>query len=109
MLLDDQAPIEAEARAKVLAKPATLDQLDAVATALAAYEGAWTADAIKQNVQTTADTLGVKIGALLFPLRVAITGASHGADLMPALELIGKAITLNRLQQRLTALRLPSA
>jgi hypothetical protein len=42
-------------------------------------------------------------------LRVAITGASHGADLMPALELIGKAITLNRLQQRLTALRLPSA
>ena len=109
MLLDDQAPIEAEARAKVLAKPATLDQLDAVAASLAAYEGAWTADTIKQNVQTTADTLGVKIGALLFPLRVAITGASHGVDLMPALELIGKATTIARLQQRLTALRLPSA
>jgi hypothetical protein len=42
-------------------------------------------------------------------LRVAITGASHGVDLMPALELIGKATTIARLQQRLTDLRLPPA
>jgi len=105
MLLDDEAPIEAEARAKVLAKTGTLDQLDAVAAGLAAYAGPWKADAIKEAVQETADSLGVKIGALLFPLRVALTGAAHGADLMPALEILGQETAVARVQKRAAALR----
>jgi len=105
MLLDDDAPLEAEARAKVLAKPGTLDQLDTVAAGLAAYGGPWKADAIKQSVQETADSLGVKIGALLFPLRIALTGASHGADLMPALEMLGRDTAVARVQRRAAALR----
>ena len=105
MLFDDNAPVEPDARAKVLAKPATLDHLDAVAASLAAHAGPWTADGIKACVQHTADTLGVKIGALLFPLRVAVTGADHGADLMPALELLGRESVVARVRHRVAALR----
>jgi glutamyl-tRNA synthetase len=105
MLFDDDAPMEPDAREKVLAKPATLDHLDAVAAALSAHAGPWTADAIKACVQHTADGLGVKIGALLFPLRVAVTGAGHGADLMPALELLGQETVVSRVRRRVAALR----
>ncbi len=105
MLFDDHAPMEADARAKVLAKPGTLDQLEAVAAALESHDGPWSADAIKAVVQQTADALGVKIGALLFPLRVAVTGAGHGADLMPALELLGRETVVGRVRHRVQALR----
>lgn len=105
MLFDDNAPIEADAQAKVLAKPATVDNLETVAAALAAMEGPWTADAIKACVQQAADTLGVKMGALLFPLRVAVTGTGHGVDLMPALELLGKHTVAPRILSRVAALR----
>jgi len=107
MLLDDEAPIESEARDKVRSKAGSLDQLDAVAGALAAHQGPWTADAIKATVQGAADALGVKLGALLFPLRVALTGAGQGADLMPALELLGQATVVARVRQRAAALRQP--
>jgi glutamyl-tRNA synthetase len=105
MLFDDAAPIEPEARDKVLAKPATLDHLEAVAAAFDAHQGPWSADTIKQSVQATADSLQLKIGALLFPLRVALTGASHGVDLMPALELLGRETVVPRLRHRLSLLR----
>jgi glutamyl-tRNA synthetase len=105
MLFDDNAPMEADARTKVLAKPDTLNHLDALATTLETPNGPWSAESIKTSVQHTADTLGVKIGALLFPLRVAVTGSGHGADLMPALELLGRETVVNRIRQRVQALR----
>lgn len=105
MLFDDHAPVDPDARAKLLAKPDSLTHLDAVTTALAAHSGPWSADAIKLVIHQVADSLAVKPGSLLFPLRVAFTGATHGADLMPALELVGQSPTLTRLRLRLESLR----
>jgi glutamyl-tRNA synthetase len=51
-------------------------------------------------VALAASDLGVKPGALLFPLRAAITGQGHGVDLLPALELLGKEQTVARLRAR---------
>ena len=103
MLFDEAAPVEPEALAKVMAKPSTIDQLQAVAAALETSSAPWTADAIKIAVQQVADSLGVKIGSLLFPLRVAVTGAGHGADLMPALELLGRDTVVKRIGDRTRA------
>jgi hypothetical protein len=36
----------------------------------------------------------------MFPLRVAITGQGHGVDLLPVLEVLGKAETIARLRTR---------
>jgi glutamyl-tRNA synthetase len=105
LLFDDHAPIEADARAKVLAKPDTLDHLETVTSALEAITGPWTGETIQQAVQASASSLGVKPGSLLFPLRVALTGAGHGVDLMPALELLGRESVIPRLRRRLQDLR----
>jgi len=101
MLLDDGAAIEEEAQNKVLAKPATLDHLEAVASSLAAHDGPWTAEALKESLQQIAEARGVKAGALLFPLRVAVTGAGHGVDLLPALAMLGRDMVVNRIHHRL--------
>lgn len=103
MLLDDNAQIEDEAKAKLAAKPEGRAQLETLAAAFAAAE-AWTADSIKEAINGTAAQLGVKPGALMFPLRVAVTGAAHGADLVPALELIGRDTVAARITQRLPLL-----
>ncbi len=99
MLFDAAASVEAEARAKATAKPETKAGLERVAGDFATLE-VWTAESLKASVESSAKALGVKPGALLFPLRVAITGQGHGADLMPALELLGREAVLARLAAR---------
>jgi glutamyl-tRNA synthetase len=101
MLFHDAAPLDAEAQAKVAAKAETQALLARLITDLTAASD-WSADGIKAAVETSAKAQGVKPGALLFPLRVLATGQSHGADLMPALALIGKESVLGRLTARLS-------
>lgn len=105
MLFDPAAPVDSAACAKVAAKPETRALLEQLAVAfdhLAADQ--WTAATLQQAVQDTAAAAGVKPGALLFPLRVAITGQSHGADLLPALELLGRDAVAERLRGRIPSL-----
>lgn len=60
----------------------------------------WQKEAIHKIVLTTAETLGLKLGKLAQPIRLAITGGSVSPPLDITLELLGKEKTL----QRLTAL-----
>lgn len=75
--------------------------LPQVLSALAgAFEDApdWSPEGIKAAVASAAEGLGAKMGALMLPCRVAATGSSAGADLVPVLALLGKAETVKRLR-----------
>ncbi len=104
MLCDADAAIAPEALEKVRSQAAIADKLTALRDHLAAAE--WTALGIQSAVAAAAESLKVKPGALLFPLRVLATGQAHGADLIPALVLLGQASALARLTAR-TPLLIP--
>ena len=83
--------------AKVKEKP---DLAAVVAALVGSLEAAadWSIDGIKAAVTAGAETLGVKMGALMLPCRVATMGSTSGADLVPVLVLLGKEETVKRLR-----------
>jgi glutamyl-tRNA synthetase len=52
---------------------------------------------IEQALKATAKDLGVKVGVLVHPTRLACTGAASGPSLYHLMEVIGKKVTLERL------------
>ena len=72
------------------------ERLTALAESLTKV-GNWTEDAISGRVKETATKLGVKPGALMFPLRIAASGLTGGPDLFPMLEILGREKVLERL------------
>ncbi len=98
-VLDDAHPLDPEAAAKVAGDAGSGAKLEAIAAALESVAD-WNVDAIKTAVSAAAESLGVKMGKLMFPLRVAATGTAQGVDLMPALEIIGKERTVARVRRR---------
>lgn len=71
--------------------------IDALSSSLSSA-GDWTTDGIKAAIQAAAETLGVKMGALMLPCRVATMGSTTGADLVPVLVLLGKEAVIERLR-----------
>ncbi|MGX2041094.1 glutamate--tRNA ligase [Methylocaldum sp. MU1018] len=59
----------------------------------------WNREAIHQVVAETAETLGVKMGSVAQPLRVAVTGTTVSPPIDLTLELLGKDATLSRVGQ----------
>jgi len=57
----------------------------------------WSVDGIKAAIQKAAESLGLKMGALMLPCRVATMGSTTGADLVPVLLLLGKDAAVKRL------------
>ena len=57
----------------------------------------WDAKTSETAVKATATELGVKIGALVHPLRVACSGSTVGPSLYHALEVLGRERVLQRL------------
>lgn len=91
---------ELEIAPEALAKLEGRDDIPTIAEALVnSLEKVtdWSIDAIKEGVYQAAESLGVKMGALMLPCRVAVTGATSGADLVPMMSLIGKETTLKRI------------
>lgn len=88
---------DAAAVAKVREKAELPDILSALATALAGA-GDWSVDGIKAAIQGAAEHAGLKMGALMLPCRVAVTGSTSGADLVPVLVLLGKEEVVKRLR-----------
>ena len=99
MLFDARSAVAAEARAKVAGQAESGARLACLAGHLEALVH-WNAEHIQEGVALAARELGVKPGALMFPLRVAVTGQGHGVDLVPLLELLGKDETVARLRAR---------
>lgn len=83
-----------------LAKIREREDLATVVSALATHLGDatnWTVDGIKTAIGDAASSLGLKMGALMLPCRVVVTGSTAGADLVPMMELIGQAEVVRRL------------
>jgi glutamyl-tRNA synthetase len=62
------------------------------------------ASSIEAVLKSTATTLGVKVGALVHPTRLAVTGSNAGPSLYHLLEILGCAKVLERLDTALEAM-----
>jgi len=87
-----------EAVEKVFRKLGANDRLDALHTALTAV-AEWNHAALETAVKATAATLGVKVGEVVHPLRLAASGRSVGPGLYEMLEVLGKERVLARIEK----------
>ncbi len=71
------------------------ERLQALMEQLSGVED-WTEDTINGAIAATADALGLKKGALMFPSRVASSGQLGGPDLLGMMALLGKERILAR-------------
>ncbi|MAS92448.1 MAG: glutamate--tRNA ligase [Verrucomicrobiales bacterium] len=83
--------------AKVSGRDDLPQVLEALATGLEKVED-WTAENIKPAIAAAAESIGAKMGALMLPCRIGVTGSTAGADLVPVLELLGKVEVVKRLK-----------
>jgi glutamyl-tRNA synthetase len=70
-----------------------------LADLLAAQPDLENADAAKEALKAFAATAGVKPGALMFPLRVALSGRAHGPDLGGIIAVLGSARSAERVRK----------
>lgn len=101
---EDFSEFDAEAAKKHL-RPVALEPLQAVMTNLSALTE-WSQDAIHQAINATAEQLGVGMGKIGMPLRVAVTGGGNSPALDITLSLIGKARSLARLERAIEFVKL---
>jgi glutamyl-tRNA synthetase len=74
------------------------DALALLIPALEALEEPWSFDTVKSAFAATAETHGLKMGALMPPARAAIVGKMAGPDIPEAMRILGKPETLRRLK-----------
>jgi glutamyl-tRNA synthetase len=86
--------------------PENQPRLQAVRDAFASVETFDTA-AIEAALRKTAAALGVKLGALVHPTRLAVTGSTAGPSLYHLLEVLGKEKVLRRIDRALASAALP--
>lgn len=95
-LLVDEFPIDESAWEKIQANAQAGAILQAIHGALAGL-GEWSADSAKAALSDAAASMGAKVGAMMFPLRVALSGKAGGPDLMVILALLGRERCLERI------------
>ncbi|MFN8345684.1 MAG: glutamate--tRNA ligase [Spirosomataceae bacterium] len=78
--------------------------ITAYAEDLKVYEGEFIADSAKAIWAAAAERAGIKMGKVMQALRLAVTGAGHGPDLMLTMEILGKEEVVSRLEKALTVL-----
>ncbi|NOX99437.1 MAG: glutamate--tRNA ligase [Verrucomicrobia bacterium] len=96
-IFSDSVEIEQDVLGKISGKENITGLLQGLHDAFAASENEWTADNIKPLIVASAESLDVKMGALMLPCRIASTGKAGGPDLLPLLELIGRERVLDRI------------
>lgn len=95
-LLEDEFPLDAAALEKVRGTA----QIDAMLGAMQEAFGAlpeWSGEWAKAAMGTAAGALGAKVGQMMFPLRVALSGKSGGPDLVVIMDLLGRDRCLQRI------------
>lgn len=98
-LIQDEFAMDADALAKVQGQPAAKALLSRLAEEFAGLAD-WSAETAKTNMQEVVTAAGAKLGAVMFPLRVALSGRAHGPDVGVMLELLGR----DRCVKRISAL-----
>ncbi len=97
-LLKDDFAFDPEARAKHLDNPESRKLLASLHESYSKLDD-WNASALEQTLKTLAEQLGVKVGALVHPCRVALTGRTIGPSLYHLLEYLGKEESLRRFKR----------
>jgi glutamyl-tRNA synthetase len=83
---------------KYLAKETTPALLNAVIERLSASPD-WNLDTIESAVRTAGADMGAEGGAVIHPVRIAVTGRTHGPGLFELMEVIGKERCIERLRR----------
>lgn len=96
----DESQPDQEAAEKVAKNPDTKLHLEAVRRHLEQVE-VWNEDSISSALDLAAEEVGIKKGKFMFGLRLVVTGAAQGTDLLPTLAVVGKERTLRRFDLRL--------
>ncbi|ADN02379.1 glutamate--tRNA ligase [Spirochaeta thermophila] len=88
---------------KKLDPPATMRILTALKEELSGY---WTRtdEENEQRMRALAERMGIKLGQLLMPLRVAVTGSTVSPPLLESIRLLGAEETLQRIDRALEKL-----
>lgn len=94
-LFTEEYPFDEEAVTKALRKEGATDRLKALGEAFSGLTE-WTHPAIEAKLKETAGALGVKVGEMVHPARVAVSGKAVGPGLYEMLELLGKDRVLSR-------------
>eukprot|EP00903_Cladosiphon_okamuranus_P003828 g3826.t1 len=95
-LIQEEITQDPEALTKAKANP-NASHLLAVANEMENITD-WNADTAKEAIVTVATANGAKMGQLMFPTRVALSGRSGGPDLGDIFEILGKEKTIARLR-----------
>lgn len=82
---------------KLQGREGVSEQVEALASGFDAVDD-WSKESIQASIEATAEELQVKPGALMLPCRIAATGSTSGADLLPMLVLIGQEKTVARIR-----------
>lgn len=96
---EDFSAFEENAAKKHL-RPVAAEPLKAVQAHLAALTD-WTAESVHAAINSAAESLGLGMGKVGMPLRVAVTGGGNSPSLDVTLALIGKARCLARIDMAL--------
>ncbi len=94
-LFTEEYPFDEEAVTKALRKEGAIDRLKALGEAFSGLTE-WNHPAIEAKLKETAVALGVKVGEMVHPARVAVSGKAVGPGLYEMLELLGKDRVLAR-------------
>ena len=68
------------------------------------YDGEFLAETAKAIWAASTERMGIKMGKVMQALRLAVTGAGHGPDLMLTMEILGKEQVISRLEKALEVL-----
>ncbi|MCE6988511.1 glutamate--tRNA ligase [Dyadobacter sp. CY323] len=72
--------------------------------AFAAFSGDFNAHDVKELISATMESHGIKMSKIMQALRLAVTGAGAGPDLMIIMEILGKDKVIQRLENALNRL-----
>ncbi|VTP65445.1 Glutamate--tRNA ligase [Serratia rubidaea] len=96
---EDFSEFDADAAKKHL-RPVARQPLETVRAKLAAISD-WTAENVHDAIQGAADELGVGMGKVGMPLRVAVTGAGQSPSMDVTVQAIGQQRSLQRIDMAL--------
>ena len=94
----EEFELDPEAVAKTLNKPGAIDRLSRLRRKYAEL-GDWTAMGLEAALKELGVEIGCKIGELVHPARVAVSGRSIGPSLYHMLEVMGKPRVLQRIDR----------
>jgi len=71
-------------------------------------EAEFTHEDLERTLRGAAQELGIKAGQMFQPIRVAVTGRKNSPPLFETLEVLGKDVTLARIEQGIENIHQPT-